>query len=111
MDLSSLSVTELNALSKDQIIFELTKDRTETKTIASKGDKRGQLQEIRETRDLAGKLVSTQEVVWTYFRNGNVNSITIIDKDSKSKETGCKVVKHNEGGGLATELIISKETA
>jgi len=59
------------------------------------------LREVRETRDLLGKLISTQEVGWTYFKNGNVDTITTVGKDAKGKETSRKVVKHNEGGGLA----------
>jgi len=100
MDLLTLSVDELYLLSKDQIISELTKDRTETKTIVSKGDKRGQLQEVRETRDLKGSLLSSQEVNWTYFKNGNVKNITTVDRDGKGLETSRRVVPHNETGGL-----------
>jgi len=105
MDLSTLSVDELNLMTKDQIISELTKDRTETKTIVSTGDKKGQLKEVQETRDLAGKLLSNQEVLWTYFKNGNVNTITTIEKDAKGLETSRKVVLHNEGGGLVPNIL------
>ena len=101
MELSSLSVTELNKMSKPQLISALTEDRTDTRTILSTGDKRGQLREVRETRDFAGALLSSQEVAWTYFKNGNVDTITTVDKDANGKETNRKVVKHNEGGGLA----------
>ena len=101
MELSSLSVTELNKMSKPQLISALIEDRTDTRTILSTGDKRGQLREVRETRDLADKLLSSQEVTWTYFKNGNVDTITTVDKDAKGKETSRNVVKHNEGGGLA----------
>lgn len=100
MEISSLSVTELNLMTKDQIVTALTEDRTDTRTTVSTGDKRGQLREVRETRDLAGNLVSSQEVAWTYFKNGNVDTITTIDKDNKGKETRRRIVKHNEGGRL-----------
>uniref|UniRef100_A0A6M3J1L1 Uncharacterized protein n=1 Tax=viral metagenome TaxID=1070528 RepID=A0A6M3J1L1_9ZZZZ len=101
MDLSSLTLTELKLMTKDQIVTALTKDRRETKCIVSTGDKRGQLREVRETRDLAGKLVSSQEVTWTYFKNGNVDTITTIDKDAKGTVINKRIVRHNEGGGLA----------
>jgi len=101
MDLTSLSVTGLNALSKAQIITALTEDRTETKTIVSTGDKRGQFREVRETKDLAGKLLSSQEVNWTYFKAGNVDTITTINKDANGNPVGKpQIVKHNESGGL-----------
>ena len=102
MDLSTMTLIELNAMTKDQLIDALTEDRMETKTTVSKGDKRGQLREVRETKDPAGKLVSGQEVDWTYFKNGNVDIITIVDKDAKGKETSRNLVKHNEGGELTT---------
>ena len=101
MDLTTMTLTELNAMTKDQIVSALTEGRSETKTAVFKGDKRGQLLEVRETRDLADKLISSQEVTWTYFKNGNVDTITTIDKDAKGKEISRNLVKHNEGGGLA----------
>jgi len=104
MDLSSLSSAELNKMTKAQIVTALTEDRRETKTIVSTGDKRGQLQEVRETRNLVGKLVSSQEVAWTYFKNGNVEEITTVDKDAKGKEISRNLVKHNESGGLAKNV-------
>ncbi len=103
MDLSSKSLTSLNAMTKAQIITALTEGRTETKTIISAGDKRGQLQEVRETRDLAGNLVRSQEVNWTYYKAENVDTITVIDRDGKGKELNLRVIKHNELGGLAGE--------
>jgi len=77
-----------------------TKSVTETKMIISTTDKRGQLREVRETRDLKGSLVASQEVNWTYYKNGNVDTITVVDKDAKGAEISCRVVRHNEGGGL-----------
>ncbi len=97
MDLANISLVELSAMPKDQIIFALTEDKTETKTIVSIGDKRGQLREARETRNVSGNLVSSQEVLWTYFKGGNVDTITIIDRDGKGVETKRQVVKHGEG--------------
>ncbi|MFH1486490.1 MAG: hypothetical protein ABIH46_10490 [Chloroflexota bacterium] len=50
MDLLNKSLTELNAMTKAQLVTALTEDRMETKVIVSTGDKRGQLREVRETR-------------------------------------------------------------
>ena len=101
MDLSNKTVAELNLMSKAQLIGALTEDRRETRTTVSTGDKRGQLKEVRETRDINNKLISTQEVLWTYYPNGCVNIITIIERDSKGMETSREIIKHTEGGGLA----------
>ncbi len=107
MDLSAKSVAELNAMTKAQIVAALTEDRRETKTTISTGDKRGQLREVRETRDLAGTLISTQEVTWTYWPTGNVKDITMVEKNGQGKEMGRQVVKHSQTGGLATKVIDS----
>ena len=101
MDLSNKTVAELNLMTKAQLIGALTEDRRETRTTVSTGDKRGQLKEVRETRDINNKLISTQEVLWTYYPAGNVDTITTIEKDSKGVEIRREVVKHREGGGLA----------
>ena len=85
-------------------LIDQTEVKTDTKCIVSTGDKRGQLREVRETRDLRGNLLSSQEILWTYFKNGNVNTITTIDRDAKRITTNKKVVKHNEGGGLSKEI-------
>ena len=82
-------------------LIDTTEVKTDTKCIVSTTDKRGQLREVRETRDLKGNLVSSQEVLWTYFKNGNVDTITTIDKDAKGTVINKRIVRHNEGGGLA----------
>ena len=94
MDLSTMTLAELNEMSKDQLITALTEGRTETTVITSEGDERGQAKEVRETRDIAGALLSTQEVEWSYWKNGAVDTIVTIEKDGKGKETSRRVVSH-----------------
>jgi len=105
MDLSNKTEAELNLMTKAQIITALTEDRRETKTTISAGDKRGQLREVRETRKLDGTMESSSEVLWTYWPNGNVRDITMTEKDNKGVETKRQVVKHGEGGGIATKTL------
>lgn len=103
MDLTSKSLTELNLMTKAQLITALTENRQETRTIISEGDRRGQTREVRETRDVTGKLVSRQEVTWTYYPAGNVDTITISEADAEGKPIGKpQVIPHAESGGLAT---------
>jgi len=110
MNLSTKSLAELqeifNTNTKEEILAELLKDRTETKLIVSEGDRRGQLREVRETRDAYGVLVGISETTWTYWPNGNVDTITITEKDAKGKPIDTKEVKHGELGGLLKPVAI-----
>jgi hypothetical protein len=54
MDLTAKSLTELNAMTKAQIVAALTEDRTETKVTFQDGDRRGMLRQVVET---AGKVL------------------------------------------------------
>jgi len=108
MDLSAKTLAELNAMTKAQFITALTGDRRDTKTTISTGDRRGQLREVRETRKLDGSLESSQEVNWTYWPNGNVQNITMIEKDNNGVEIKRQVVKHRELGGLGVRDVTSK---
>ena len=103
MDLTAKSLTELNAMTKTQIIAALTEDRVESKVTFQDGDRRGMLRQVVETRDIAGKLLSSREVTWTYYPAGNVRDITNTEKDAAGKPVSKpQVVKHAESGGLAT---------
>ena len=106
MDLSAKTLAELNAMTKAQFITALTGDRRDTKTTISTGDRRGQLREVRETRKLDDTLESSSEILWTYWPNGNVRDITMIERDNKGVEIKRQVVKHAEGGGIAPKAAL-----
>ncbi len=106
MGILDKTAAELNALTKPQLVtmiadeqIAIRTDQRISKIISQSGDKRGQLEQTIETRDGNGTLISTSQTIWTYFKAGNVDTITIIEKDSKGKETSRQVVKHAESGG------------
>jgi hypothetical protein len=41
-----------------------------------------------------GAVVSGRRITWTYYKTGEVDTITIVETDAVGKETSRKIIKH-----------------
>ena len=105
MELDSKSLTELNLMTKAQIITEITKDRIETVCIKSIDSKEGQVSREFVTRDVAGALVKTEQWDWTYKPTGEVAEIFHIILDSKNVKIASEKIIHAVGSIKLISLI------
>jgi len=60
----------------------------------------GQIASQSETvRDVeTGVIIATKTIAWTYYKTGEVDTITIAETNADGKETGRKVIKHYTDG-------------
>jgi len=60
----------------------------------------GQIESQSETvRDVeTDAVISTKTIAWTYYKTGEVDTITIAEMNADGKETGKKVIKHYTDG-------------
>jgi hypothetical protein len=97
-ELADKTPAELNAMTKVDIIAEIlegVRRRSRTK----EEDERGNAVRMDETiTDAYGELVGTREILWTYYNTGEVNVITVRERDDKGKLLGGYVVKHYTDG-------------
>lgn len=106
---TSLSIAQLQAATKAQIVSDVTSKMSKRDLIVSlvgadkvidapeiSYAKDGQIERQVETiRDVeTNEIVSTKKINWTYYERGEVDEITIIETDSKGKEVSRKVIKH-----------------
>ena len=108
-ELDSLSLTELNAMTKVQLIAKVVIDRRETVLEMDERDERGQLLQKYKTIDAYGNIVGRQEISWTYHENGQVNEITVTEKSPTNKVTGGYTVKHPSEGGQPTITMLKAQ--
>lgn len=107
MDLTQLTPTELNKLTKDQLIAGILEDQTYSDVNLVK-DKHGNNIELTKViRDaLTGNLVSSKTVRWTYYSGGEVDEITVQEGNRQ------RVIKHFTDGEqpVVTKSIVVEET-
>ena len=96
-ELSNLSLSELNAMTKTQLIAKAVADRRETILELDERDERGQLRQSVKILDGYGNLTGRQEISWTYHDTGEVNEITVTEEDALGKMIGGYIVKHPLG--------------
>ncbi len=106
--LDNLSLAELNAMTKAQLITALTEGRTETFCTKSKDGKNGQVLREYVTKDLAGNVLKTDRWNWTYNKDGSVFEIIHTALDAKAVVTAKEKVVHNKG---AVSLVKLKTAA
>ena len=102
--LDNLSLAELNAMTKAQLIAALTEGRTETVCTKPKDGKNGQIEREYVTRDLEGKLLKTERWDWTYNADGAVFEIIHTVLDAKAVVTAKEKVTHGKGGAALTKM-------
>ena len=96
MDLTELTPTELDKLTKDQLIAHILEGQTYSDVNLAK-DKDGNNVELTEVvKDAWGKEVSSKTVRWTYYPSGEVDEITVTDDKERL------VVKHYTDGEQPT---------
>jgi hypothetical protein len=98
------TLTELNSMTKAQIISSLTQGMTETVCTKSENGKFGQVSSEHVTRDSTGTIVKTEQWSWTYYKTGEVDIITQVVLDAKGSETSRKQIK-NYPDGRQPEII------
>lgn len=79
----NLTIIELNAMTKEQIIAEIVADRKTETCVKSEDCENGQVLREYVTKDLAGNLIKTETWAWAY-KDGVVSEITKTVLDSKS---------------------------
>lgn len=103
----------LNNKTKDQIInFVLSNCAINVDTAilisdpeTSTGDVRGPLTRSQVVRDINGNKVSTRTATWTYYSQGPVDTITIIQLNASDVEVGRTVIKHYLDGRQPTKTV------
>jgi hypothetical protein len=96
MDIN-LTETQLLAMTKAQLVTEITKDRTTTLCTKSVDCKDGQVSREYVTRDIANAITQTDQWGWTY-KDGIVFEIAHVVLDGKGVVVlSEKIVK--DGGG------------
>ena len=60
----------------------------------------GQIASQSETvRDVeTGVIIATKTIAWTYYKTGEVDTITVAETNADGKETGRKAIKHYTDG-------------
>ena len=60
----------------------------------------GQIESQSETtHDVeTGAVISTKTIAWTYYKTGEVDTITVVETNADGKETGRIVIKHFTDG-------------
>jgi hypothetical protein len=91
------SLVELNAMTKAQLISEITKDRTTTECIVAKDSPEGQLQRTFVTKDVSGNVLKTEDWIWSYNK-GVVNEIQHVVKNDKSVVSIAEKIVHDNTG-------------
>ncbi len=102
--LDNLSLTELNAMTKAQLITALTAGRTETVCTKSQDGKNGQVQREYVTKDLAGNVLKTERWDWTYNKDGSVFEILHTALDAKAIVTAKEKVVHDKNAATLVKL-------
>ena len=102
--LDNLSLAELNAMTKAQLIAAITAGRTETVCTKSKDSKNGQIEREYVTKDLAGNVLKTERWDWTYNKDGSVFEIAHTVLDAKAVVTDKEKVTHGKGGAALTKM-------
>jgi len=96
-NLAELSPSEVNKLTKADIIAEIFKD-VRRSSASREEDEHGNAVRQEETiTDAYGTVVGTREILWTYYKTGEVNVITVRDFDASHKLLGGYTVKHYRG--------------
>ena len=84
--LDNLTLTELNAMTKEDIISAIVAEKPQTTEVCTKATDgvNGQVEREYVTKDLAGAVIKTEKWGWKYDKAGVVSEITKIVLDSKS---------------------------
>jgi hypothetical protein len=92
--LQSTSKTDLEKMTKTELIAGIIGDQSKTECIKSVDGKNGQ--ELREfvNKDATGKIIQTDQWIWTYKETGEVNEIIHIVLDGKSAVLDATKVTH-----------------
>ncbi len=113
MSILQISVTDLSKLSDSQIATSVKIEaatiraaQRDSKVVSQSGDRRGQLEQTTETVDGNGKFIGKQQVKWTYYPEGNVDSIIITETDATGKVIDSKVIKHNVSGVTGSPVTV-----
>ena len=106
MAIISTSITDLNKLTKEQILTAiiaeqdaLRAEQRDTVCTSQSGDTRGMLEQTWEARDGNGKLISTRQTKWTYHPKltDGVHDVIQTETDGDGMVTMSRTIRH-EGG-------------
>ena len=98
---------KLAAMTKRQIVFFLLDRDEQNRTVNDDPivtcRKDGQIESQTEIeRDVeTGAKTGSRVITWTYFPGGNVDTITISQRDAADKEIARKVIRHDAASGRA----------
>lgn len=100
-ELTMKTLTELNAMTKAQLIASIVEGVTETIPVATRLPD-GRLLKIEETtKDAYGVVKGRRKIDWTYYESESgkpVDEITTVEHDGLGKETNRIVIKHFTDG-------------
>ena len=93
-------LAELQAMTKAQLIAKLLEGQTEEKVTTEYYKNGEQKRQVRQVCDVAsGKLLSTREATWTYYKAGPVDTITLTEGGK------VKTIKHFTDGRQPSSSI------
>ena len=90
-----MNLTELKALTKDQLIAELLEGQTEEKADTEYFPDGQMKRQVRRLFDAYGNLLSERVASWSYYKEGPVDTITLAEGGK------VKTIKHAKTGGIA----------
>ena len=93
---------QIAKLDKKALIETLTGQSSSTVLTESKDQKEGQTLRVEVTNDVLGTKIGSKRTEWTYYPDGPVDEITIINFDAADKETERMVIKHYTDGRQLT---------
>jgi hypothetical protein len=98
-DLNGFTSTELDNMTKEQLIGEALKNVRITSTTLAHDEKGNAVRLDETTTDPYGALLNRRSVEWSYFKTGGeVNEIVVTSMDAKGKIESQYKVKHYRTG-------------
>ena len=101
-----MTPAQVEQMTKADIIIEIFEDVT--RTTASLTQENGENKLLEEmTTDAYEVLLGSRTVDWTYYGTGEVDEVTVTNKDSEGQTIGGYIVKHYTDGRQPTFSVFS----
>ncbi|MDO8671245.1 MAG: hypothetical protein Q7O66_07410 [Dehalococcoidia bacterium] len=107
IDLRNKSLTELQAMTKAQLIASILEGQTDIELEHSEDGQHGQVLRQHVIRDRAtGNIIRRVRTTWTYHPNGDVADIATVETDAGGKELRSQTVRHPKSGGQPALMAV-----
>jgi hypothetical protein len=92
--LPNLTLTELNSMTKAQLVSAAVKDVRHVTTDLIQDPDLGNTQLDEITKDAYGTVLSKRTIVWSYYPTQEIQEITVTEKDPEDKTTEEYIITH-----------------